>query len=362
MMTTTLTRDVTLPAGSLLTFWTWWDIEPGWDYGYVEVLPAGSATWETVKGNITTDDDPQFQNDGNGITGPSAWFKGNVDGWVPATFDLSKYTGAVKLRFRYTTDTAVAGNGWTWDDLTIRAGGLTVFEDSAESVAPGWTANGWQLTTGSIPNTAENYYMIEWRDPTGFDVGMLNWPDFLNDTRAQYFKAYPGMVLWYYTDQFSDNWEGIHPWQGMLQAVDARPARIPAAGTSALAQRYFGVSEGLPAPTNFNIADAAFNKGRQTKQVLARTYGTTAAKITIPAAARVAAFDDSRSWVDRFWEPYLTWDPDIWPAMYVSEEGWLNDSLNSVAVPTRGVRISVAPRSGTNAGGLVTVDYSHPVE
>ena len=116
-MTTTLTRDVTLPAGSVLTFWSWWDIEPDFDYGYVEVLPAGGTTWQTVQGNITTDDDPNLANDGNGITGPSLWFKGNVDGWVPATFDLSAYTGAVKLRFRYTTDTAATGNGWTWNDL-----------------------------------------------------------------------------------------------------------------------------------------------------------------------------------------------------------------------------------------------------
>ena len=71
LMTTTLTRDVTLPAGAVLTFWTWYDIEPGYDYGYVEVQRAGSGDWQTVKGSITTDDDPYLANEGNGITGPS---------------------------------------------------------------------------------------------------------------------------------------------------------------------------------------------------------------------------------------------------------------------------------------------------
>jgi len=362
-MTTTLTRDVTLPAGSVLSFWSWWDIEPDFDYGYVEVLPAGSATWQTVKGNITTDDDPYQVNDGNGITGPSIWFPGNVDGWVPATFDLSAYTGAVKLRFRYTTDMAATGNGWTWDDLLISAGGVTVFEDPVESVDPGWAADGWQLTTGAIEKTATNYYMIEWRAPVGFDVSMNSWYYWANyPITAAFFKARPGMLLWYYTDQFSDNWVGVHPWQGMLQVVDAMPARIPAVGTESLAEENFGVSEGLPAPTFINLADAAFNRGSQLSQVVTRTYDDVAGTITLPAGARVPVFNDALPWVDRFWEPYLVWDTDIWPAMYTSPFGWLNNSLNSTTVPTRGLKISVAPRPGKNTGGLVTVNYSQPIE
>jgi immune inhibitor A len=362
MITTTLTRNVTLPAGSVLTFWSWWDIEADFDYGYVEVLPAGGATWQTVEGNITTNDNPYLANDGNGITGPSLWFPGNVDGWVPATFDLSAYTGAVKLRFRYTTDPAATGNGWTWNNLLISAGGTTVFQDSAESVDPGWVADGWQRTTGDLEKTAKNYYMIEWRQPIGFDVSMNSWHNWLDHPRAEFFKASPGMLVWYYTDQFSDNWVGVHPWQGMLQVVDARPARIPAVGTEALSLQYFGVSEGLPAVTRVNLADATFNLGFQTSQDLMTTYAGTAATVRIPAGARIPVFNDAKPWVDRFWEPHLTWDPDLWPARYTSPKGWLTNSLNSTTVPVRGVKISVAPRPGKNAGGQVTVNYSRPIE
>jgi len=361
-MTTTLTRDVTLPAGSVLSFWSWWDIEPDWDYGYVEVLPAAGVTWETVKGNITTDDDPHLANDGNGVTGSSISFPGNVDGWAPATFDLSAYTGAVKLRFRYATDMAATGDGWTWDDLLIGAGGTTVFADSAESADPGWVADGWQLTTGAIEKMAKNYYMIEWREPIGFDVSMNSWYNWVERPTAEFYKASPGMLVWYYTDQFTDNWVGVHPWQGMLQVVDARPARIPAAGTESLSEQYFGVSEGLPAPTRINLADAAFNRGAQTARVLTRTYDGVAGAITIPAGARVPVFNDALPWVDRFWEPYLTWDTALWPARYTSPKGWLTNSLNSATVPVRGLTISVAPRPGRNAGGLVTVNYSRPIE
>ena len=359
MITHTLTRAVTLPANSILTFQTWWDMEPYYDFGYVEVSTDGGTTWATVEGNITTTDDPYLANEGNGVTGPSIWFQGNVDGWVPATFDLSAYTGSVQLRFRYATDTAVTGNGWTWSNLAIRAGNTTVFADTAATQDSGWVADGWQLTTGSIDETAENYYMIEWREPIGFDVSMNSWYNFVAGNHAEFFKAYPGMLLWYYTDQFSDNWVGVHPWQGMLQIVDAKPGRIPAVGTEKLSKYYFGVSEGLPALTRVNLADATFNLGFQASEKLTSYYGMPA-KITIPAAARVAIFDDRKQWVDTFWKPFLQWEDGWWPASYSDPVGVLTNSLNSTIVPKRGVKIYVAPRLGRNAGGLVTVDYSHP--
>jgi len=357
-MTTTLTRTVTLPANSVLTFMSWWDIEQDYDYGYVEVRPVGSTTWQTVEGSITTNEDPNFANDGNGITGPSIWVAGNVDGWVPATFDLSEYTGTVELRFRYTTDMAVTGNGWTWDDLRISAGDVTVFVDSAATADPGWEADGWQLTTGSIRKMATNYYMIEWREPVGFDVGMNSLYNFVFDSTAEFYQETPGMLLWYYTDELSDNWVGVHPWQGMLQVVDARPERIPAAGTEALAEAYFGVSEGLPAATRINLADATFNVGFQASQTLLRSYAGVPATVTIPAGDRIDSFDDAQRWVDDFWAPFLTWDTTIWPAQYTSPHYWVNNSLNSTSVPTRGVNISVSSRPGTDAGGVVIVSVS----
>jgi M6 family metalloprotease-like protein len=361
LMTTTLTRDVTLPAGSVLTFWSWWDIEPGYDYGYVEIQRAGSDTWQTVKGSITTDDDPYLANDGNGITGSSGWVAGNAGGSVLASFDLSAFSGPVKLRFRYTTDMATTGDGWTWSDLAISAGGQTVFADTGAASAQGWEANGWRQTAADVPETAENYYVLEWRAPVGSDVGMDSWPNMVTDTRSEPFKALPGMLLWYYTDQFADDWVGVHPWQGMLQVVDARPGRLPVAGTEAAALRDYGVSEGLPGPTRVNLADATFNKGLQASQTVAWKSGQSAGRITIPSGARIAGFDDARSWVDQFWKAHLTWDPTVWPARFTSPDGVLTLSLDSVLTPVRGVRISVVPLKGTGSGGYVTVDYSKPV-
>ena len=116
-----------LPAGSALDFKTLYDIEEGYDYGYVQVSVDGGSTWTNLAGNITTTTDPYGMNQGNGITGAS-------DGWVDAHFDLSAYAGqAVQLRFAYITDTYVFGTGWKLDLITVGLAGAPVFSDDAET-------------------------------------------------------------------------------------------------------------------------------------------------------------------------------------------------------------------------------------
>ena len=358
-MTTTLTRDLTLPEGSVLSFWTWYDMEQAFDYGYVEVKRAGGE-WQTVAGSITTDADPYLANRGHGITGPSVWAEGAEDGSVFATFDLSAFTGPVQLRFSYVTDIAVMGDGWTWSDLTIRAGGQTVFADDGSSAEGGWQADGWSQTTGAVTQTAKNAYYLEWRAPVGADAGMVSWPNRVSATRLEPFQALPGLLVWYYTDQFTDEWVGVHPWQGMLQVVDARPGRIPVAGTEAVAQREFGVSEGLPAQTRVNLADATFSTGLQPAQEVSQTLEEVTGTATVPAGARVTRFTDAASWTDQFWRPSLRWDTDVWPASFVPTV--LTGSMNSTVVPHHGVKIVAMPGAGAFAGGYVTVDYRRPVK
>ena len=97
----TLTRQVTLGAGpAQLKFQASYDIEDcgpdPCDYAFVEVNDGSGFT--AIPGTITK------AAEGNGIDGTSR-------GYVPATFDLSKYAGkTVQLRFRYRTDAAANGN------------------------------------------------------------------------------------------------------------------------------------------------------------------------------------------------------------------------------------------------------------
>ncbi len=69
------------------------------------------------------------------------------------------------LRFRYATDQAVAGEdrkdpaGLFLDQIAVKAGSTTVFQDGAETAAPGWVPLGFQRTTGTEVNFYDNYYI-----------------------------------------------------------------------------------------------------------------------------------------------------------------------------------------------------------
>ncbi len=94
-----------------LKFWTWYAIEDGWDYFYVQVSNDGGFTYANLANDLTTNDDPYGLNLGNGITG----FSG---GWVYAEFDLSPYVGQqVLFRFAYFTDHYYLEEGVYLDDI-----------------------------------------------------------------------------------------------------------------------------------------------------------------------------------------------------------------------------------------------------
>lgn len=104
-------QPVGIVAGDTLKFWTRYNIESGWDYGYVEVSSNGGTNWNNIAGNITTTANPHSLNLGNGITG-------NSGGWVEAKFPVTLYAGQdIMLRFRYKTDTSVDSGGWRIDDV-----------------------------------------------------------------------------------------------------------------------------------------------------------------------------------------------------------------------------------------------------
>jgi bacillopeptidase F (M6 metalloprotease family) len=61
----TMTRTLAAPLSTakVLTFRTQYDIEEGWDYAYVEYTTNGT-TWTPINGNLSTEDDPNVQNQG----------------------------------------------------------------------------------------------------------------------------------------------------------------------------------------------------------------------------------------------------------------------------------------------------------
>ncbi|GAB2773295.1 hypothetical protein GCM10027039_38250 [Terrabacter koreensis] len=131
-MTATLSRDVDLTSASGPVTWSTWlnrDTESGFDYVHLQVSTDGGTTWTTL---------------GDRLDGSSG-------GWQKVTRDLTAYAGSsVKVRVAYVTDGGVLGAGVVVDDLSVTAGGATVFSDDVETADPAWTVSKF-VRTQDIP-------------------------------------------------------------------------------------------------------------------------------------------------------------------------------------------------------------------
>jgi hypothetical protein len=127
--------NVPITAGATqLTFDTWYFIENGWDYGFVEAQVNGQ--WVTVPVSsggqvISTNTNPQGNNtEGNGLTGVSggSYDNGDQPQYVSASATLPANTTAV--RFRYSTDAGYLDTGWFVSNVQV--GGVTVVPTAPE--------------------------------------------------------------------------------------------------------------------------------------------------------------------------------------------------------------------------------------
>ena len=145
----TLTREVDLSRVSgkaTLRFWTWYDIEVDYDYGYVQVSTDGGKTWDILPGKNTVTTNANGANWGAGFTGKSG---GTSPQWIQEEMDLSPYAGKrVLLRFEYITDDAYNRPGWAIDDVTIPELGLN---DDIENAASVWDAKGFIRSDNVLP-------------------------------------------------------------------------------------------------------------------------------------------------------------------------------------------------------------------
>ncbi|WP_353948592.1 immune inhibitor A domain-containing protein [Sporolactobacillus sp. Y61] len=231
----TKTVDLTGATSAQLTFKTWYDIEPDWDYASVKV------NGKSIPGSITTTSDPNQQNPGNGITGTSG-------GWVDATFDLSAYAGQkIELSFNYWSDVAVSYPGFYVDDIAVTADGSPVVTDGAEG-EPAFALDGFKKDEGKF--YSNQYYLLEWRTHSGVDAGLGH------IRRGASLMSYdPGLLIWYVDDAYSENWTGVHPGEGYLGLVDAD-------------QRVNRWSDGALGGTRYQMNDAAFSLEKSSKMFL----------------------------------------------------------------------------------------------
>ncbi|WP_442604152.1 immune inhibitor A domain-containing protein [Paenibacillus sp. KN14-4R] len=128
-MTTKSSIDLTkYPSNINLTFKTRYDIEQDWDYASVQVRVEGSEKWVSIKGNITTTENPNSgtdnpdgtgRNPGHGITGSTKNKAGEYE-WVDGIFDLSTFVGKkINLRFYFWSDGNTPKEGIYIDDIKV---------------------------------------------------------------------------------------------------------------------------------------------------------------------------------------------------------------------------------------------------
>ena len=90
-MTMTRAFDLSELETATLTFWAWYEIEMGWDYGYVGVSLDNGRSWQLLETESSTFDNPQGNSFGAGYTGISGG--GETAQWVQETADLTPFVG-----------------------------------------------------------------------------------------------------------------------------------------------------------------------------------------------------------------------------------------------------------------------------
>lgn len=148
----TLTHDFDLSSLTgpvTFSYWTWYDIEKGYDYLYLEASTDGQH-WDVLKTPSCFDKDLSGNAYGCGYTGRSGGGD-QTSSWINERVDLSRYAGKkIQLRFEYITDEALNGEGLLLDDVSIPA---INYSSDFESDDGGWSANGFARIENSLPQT-----------------------------------------------------------------------------------------------------------------------------------------------------------------------------------------------------------------
>jgi hypothetical protein len=226
-----LVRTIAVPAGgATLSFWTAYEIEPFWDFLFVEARTADATDWTTLPvPGITSSDTgascpgwltlhphltnyqsvnadltcnptgtPPATGTWNAVTGASDWQQ-----W---TIDLSAYAGtSVEVAITYAGDESVSFTGVAIDDIEVSTGeGTTSFEDDGD-VLDGWTI------AGPPPGSPDN--LAEWFVGTVADL-----PPPLGGVAKAAFARQPEMI------DFLSGMFGRYPWRaagGIVDDLDA---------------------------------------------------------------------------------------------------------------------------------------------
>ena len=138
-----ITPEMTLKSDAMLTFMYWarmeYDLEDFyWDGGIVEISTNGGIDFVKIY-PVGGYPHRVTENPASPFDPHSPIYGGDGTGWLPATFDLSAYSGQVaRIRFRFGSDHYTVEEGWYIDDVAI----------SSATGMPFWITPAW--TNGTV--------------------------------------------------------------------------------------------------------------------------------------------------------------------------------------------------------------------
>jgi immune inhibitor A len=291
-----------------------YQIEPGFDYAFLQVSDDNGASWTTVPTNRSVDplhedpdNDPATDLGITGVSGAPAtedpWWSFSP-AWVSLSADLSDYAGdTVRVRWRYDTDPRTHGSGLAVDNLTV--GDLTT---TFGSVA-GWDLDDFTSVADNVYAVEySRYYLAENRQYRGYDktleTGPYSW-DYENTAynRVDQFPYQDGLLVWYANGLYGDNNSTLHPGAGAALPVDAGSDLqlwldhdgVPTAWTDGRLQTY----------------DATFDVDQTDPLELTREVKDSEdlETLTVPARQSVPVFEDADpdAYLDDLVSPYTLW-------------------------------------------------------
>ena len=186
----------------------WYDIEAGYDYLYAEYSTNAVTNWTQI---------------GAPLDGSS---KGH---WKGLRYTVPGGSASTLFRFRYQTDGGVHLAGAFIDDIVIKVG-KSVFTDSVESGANGWTAEPAGSRSAPAPRVGRGS-VLHRREPRvrrlrlDMEIGAYQFSFALTDPeKVEHFAFEDGLLVWMVDESYSDNNNSEHTGHGLALPVDARPA------------------------------------------------------------------------------------------------------------------------------------------
>ena len=183
-----------------LDFYTYFEIEYDWDYGYVEVYDQDADEWYTLNDPLVemwTDDDIPIlvpmadsighrQDNLNTPDGrePTAYedagrwhaFTGDSDGWIPVSMDLTPFAGhVIDLYFTTWQDGAFTLQQMYVDNINITADGIIELEydEVLDEVITDWDATpnyegggSWSISVAYAENNWQATFIETFKEPT----------------------------------------------------------------------------------------------------------------------------------------------------------------------------------------------------